>query len=175
MLTNTMIEKLNEQINIEFYSSNLYLQMSAWCETKGFEGSAKFLRLHAEEEMEHMMRVFTYIGEAGALAVLGTIDAPPTEFESLQAIFSMALHHERGVTQAINDRAALAFEEKDFSTFNFLQWFIAEQHEEEGLFNGINDKFEIIGDDGHALFLVDREIGALHDAEAAAASDTSQA
>jgi ferritin len=171
MLTETMIEKLNEHLNLEFYSSNLYLQMSAWCETRGFEGSAKFLREHAAEEMTHMMRVFTYVGEAGALAVLGKIDAPPTEWPSLQAVFQMALEHERAVTAAINDRAAFAFEEKDFSTFNFLQWFIAEQHEEEALFGGINDKFEILGDDASGLFLVDREIGLLHEAEAGGAAD----
>ncbi|GAL12787.1 ferritin-like protein 2 [Vibrio astriarenae] len=70
MLANEMVEQLNEQINLEFFSSNLYLQMSAWCEDKGFEGAAEFLRAHAVEEMEHMQRLFTYVSETGAMPIL---------------------------------------------------------------------------------------------------------
>ena len=72
--------KLNEQINVEFYSSNLYLQMASWCESQGLEGCSEFLKSHATEEMEHMQRLFTYVNECGAMAKLGSIDAPPTEF-----------------------------------------------------------------------------------------------
>ncbi|MGJ8581887.1 MAG: ferritin, partial [Psychromonas sp.] len=71
MLNETMVKKLNEQINLEFYSSNLYLQMSAWCEDQGYEGAATMLRTHATEEMEHMNRLFTYVSETGALPILG--------------------------------------------------------------------------------------------------------
>jgi len=79
MLKAKMIEQLNQQINLEFYSSNLYLQMSAWCEEQGFEGAAEFMRQHASEEMDHMTRLFTYVSETGALPILGTIDAPPLD------------------------------------------------------------------------------------------------
>ena len=130
MLTQPMIDKLNRQINLEFYSSNLYLQMSAWCDFKGFVGCAAFLRDHAQEEMDHMHRLFTYVNETGALAVLGTIEAPPTEFESLPEIFRSTLEHEMVVTRSINELAHAAFQAKDYSTFNFLQWYVAEQHEE---------------------------------------------
>ena len=75
MLTNKMLDKLNEQINVEFYSSNLYLQMASWCESKGLEGCADFLKAHADEEMGHMHRLFTYVNECGAMAKLGAIDA----------------------------------------------------------------------------------------------------
>ena len=161
MLTQPMLDRLNVQINLEFYSSNLYLQMSAWCESKGFEGSASFLREHATEEMQHMMRLFTYVNETGALAQLGTIDAPPTQFESLHDVFAKTLEHEILVTKEINELADTAFREKDYSTFNFLQWYVAEQHEEETLFRGILDKFEIMGDSGRARFMIDREIGTI--------------
>lgn len=83
MLSQTMVEQLNEQINLEFFSSNLYLQMSAWCEDKGFEGAAEFLRAHAVEEMEHMQRLFTYVSETGSMPILGAIDAPKHDFASL--------------------------------------------------------------------------------------------
>ena len=87
MLAETMVAQLNEQINLEFFSSNLYLQMSAWCEDKGFEGAAEFLRAHAQEEMEHMQKLFTYVSETGALPILGTIEAPQHEFETLGEVF----------------------------------------------------------------------------------------
>jgi ferritin len=158
MLKNSMVEKLNQQINLEFYSSNLYLQMSAWCEEKGFEGAAEFLRSHATEEMEHMTRLFTYVSETGALPILGSIEAPPHEFNSLGEVFQQTYEHECLITQRINALAHEAFSSQDYSTFNFLQWYVAEQHEEEKLFKGILDKIELVGDDGHALFFVDKDL-----------------
>jgi len=159
MLKQSMIDKLNEQINLEFYSSNLYLQMSAWAEYKGFEGCAEFLRAHADEEMEHMKRLFTYVNETGALAQVGAIEAAPTEFGTIKGLFEKVFEHECLVTQKINELAHTAFTTQDYSTFSFLQWYVAEQHEEEKLFKGILDKIEIIGEDGKGLFFIDKEIG----------------
>lgn len=158
MLKKKMINKLNEQINLEFYSSNLYLQMAAWCEEKGFDGAAKFLHAHASEEMEHMSRLFNYVSETGALPILGAIAAPPHEFESLGDVFNKIYQHECEVTEKINELAHHAFEGKDYSTFNFLQWYVAEQHEEETLFKGILDKIDLVGHDGHALFFIDKDL-----------------
>lgn len=161
MLSQTMIDKLNEQINLEFFSSNLYLQMSAWCEDKGFEGAAAFLRDHANEERDHMNRLFTYVSETGALPLLGAIDAPEHEFASLGDLFNKIYQHEQLVTGKINDLAHAAFSSQDYSTFNFLQWYVAEQHEEEKLFKGIVDKIQLVGEDGHALFFIDKDLGSL--------------
>lgn len=161
MLSEAMIKQLNEQINLEFFSSNLYLQMSAWCEDKGFEGAAEFLRVHATEEMEHMQRLFTYVSETGALPILGAIDAPKHEFDSLGDVFRETYEHECMITRKINELAHLAFSTQDYSTFNFLQWYVAEQHEEEKLFKGILDKLELIGEDGKALFFVDKDLAAM--------------
>lgn len=161
MLSKTMIDRLNQQINLEFYSSNLYLQMSAWCEFKGFEGSAKFLKEHAAEEMDHMHRLFTYVNETGSIASIGQIEAPPTEFESLHVVFQKTYEHERQITTAINTLAHTAFQEQDYSTFNFLQWYVSEQHEEEKLFKSILDKFEIIGNQDSGLFFLDKEVAAI--------------
>lgn len=158
MLTDTMIEKLNEQINQEFYSSNLYLQMSAWCEDKGYEGAAAMLRGHAQEEMRHMNRLFTYVSETGALPVLGAIAAPPCQFSSLKDVFAQTYQHECLITKKINELTHAAFSTHDYSTFNFLQWYVAEQHEEEKLFKSILDKIQLVGEDGKALFWVDKDL-----------------
>jgi len=158
MLSEHMLDCLNQQINLEFYSSNLYLQMSAWCEFSGMEGCADFLRSHAVEEMEHMNRLFTYVNETGGLAKLGQVDAPPSEFDSIADVFQQTLEHEVLVTSRINHLAKTAQDENDFSTFNFLQWYVAEQHEEEKLFKSIIDKIEMIGLEGSGLFFIDQEV-----------------
>lgn len=161
MLTAEMVAKLNQQINLEFFSSNLYLQMSAWCEDKGFEGAAEFMRIHADEEMGHMKRLFTYVSETGAVPLIGTIEAPKDSYQSLRDVFRETYEHEQLVTKAINDLAHTAFVAQDYSTFNFLQWYVSEQHEEEKLFKGILDKIELVGEDGKALFFIDKDLAQL--------------
>ena len=161
MLNPAMVEKLNQQINLEFFSSNLYLQMSAWCEDKGFEGAAEFMRKHADEEMEHMKRLFTYVSETGAVPIIGTIEAPNDKYKSLGCVFRETFEHEQIVTEAINGLAHTAFETQDYSTFNFLQWYVSEQHEEMKLFKGILDKIELVGEDGKALFFIDKDLAEL--------------
>ncbi len=156
-----MVDKLNQQINLEFYSSNLYLQMSAWCEDHGFEGAAEFMRKHALEEMDHMNRLFTYVSETGALPIIGAIDAPPHQFKSLGEVFEKTYEHECMITEQINSLAHHAFSNQDYSTFNFLQWYVAEQHEEETLFKSVLDKINLVGHDGHALFFVDKDLADL--------------
>ena len=161
MLSNNVIKLLNDQMNLEFYSSNLYLQMSAWCEQQGFEGAAKFLSAHAAEEMQHMRKLFTYLNETGALAVITQIDEPPHQFKSLKEVLELTYQHEKLITSKINELVGRTFEEKDYSAFNFLQWYVAEQHEEEKLFNSIVDKFKLLGDSGTALYYIDRELKTL--------------
>lgn len=159
MLSTKMIDKLNEQVTIEFESSNLYLQMAAWCEWKGFDGTAAFLKAHSEEERMHMMKLFNYLGETGNLAIISAMEKPRDEYESLQEMFGLILNHEKFVTSKINELVALAYEEKDYSTLNFLQWYVGEQHEEENLFTAILDKINLIAYDGRGLYLIDRDLG----------------
>ena len=161
MLSKNLLQKLNKQVTLEFYSSNLYLQMSAWCDNKGLGGAAKFLRAHAAEEMQHMHKIFDYIQDTGALAIIDAIDKPETKFKDLKEIFEITYKHERMITAHINELVDISLTEKDFSTFNFLQWYVSEQHEEEKLFKSILDKMEIIGLEGRGLFMIDREIGSI--------------
>ncbi|MBC8943945.1 non-heme ferritin [Xenorhabdus indica] len=161
MLKQEMITKLNEQLNLEFYSANLYLQMSAWCGDKGYEGAAAFLRTHSQEEMQHMQRLFDYLGDTGAMPVLGAIQAPPVEFNSISDVFNQTYEHEKLITEEINKLAHLAMTIQDYSTFNFLQWYVAEQHEEEKLFKSILDKLDMVGESGKSLFLLDKDLKGL--------------
>uniref|UniRef100_Q0I3E4 Ferritin n=1 Tax=Histophilus somni (strain 129Pt) TaxID=205914 RepID=Q0I3E4_HISS1 len=161
MLSANVIKLLNDQMNLEFYSSNLYLQMSAWCEQNGFDGTAKFLAAHAVEEMQHMRKLFTYLNETGASAIITAIDEPPHEFDSLKQVIELTYEHEKLITCKINELVGKTFEEKDYSAFNFLQWYVAEQHEEEKLFSGILDKLNLLGEDGKCLYLIDKDLGDL--------------
>jgi len=156
MLSEKMVKKLNEHIGLEFYSSNLYLQMSAWCSYKGFEGAAMFLEKHSREEMLHMNKLFKYVSETGEMPVIGKIKEAPSEFKSLKNIFEKILEHEIFITKAINALVDTALTTKDFSTFNFLQWYVAEQHEEEKIFRSILDKLAMFDD--KSPFFVDKEL-----------------
>jgi ferritin len=161
MLSKAMTDQLNHQINLEMYSSHLYLQMSSWCAYKALDGCATFLSQHATEEMTHMHRLLNYMQETGAFAVLGGMDAPPTHFSSLTELFEQIYEHEQCITGKINDLVHLATTEPDYSTLQFLQWYVAEQHQEEFLFKGILDKIKLIGTEGQGIFFIDREIGNL--------------
>ena len=140
MLKTEMIDKLNEQMNLELYSSLLYQQMSAWCSYHSFEGAAAFLRRHAQEEMTHMQRLFDYLTDTGSLPRINAIASPFAEYASLDELFRQTYEHEQLITQKINELAHAAMTSQDYPTFNFLQWYVAEQHEEEKLFKSVIDK-----------------------------------
>jgi ferritin len=161
MLKKEVLDKLNHQINLEHFSSNLYLSMSSWCKAKGLDGSAKFLADHSSEELEHMHKLFNYVNETGAQAIVSSIDGPDTEFKDIKDVFIQTYRHEQFITSKINELVELTLDKKDYASFNFLQWYVAEQHEEEALFKSILDKIDIVGLDGRGLHIVDKEIGSL--------------
>ena len=119
MLNKAIADKLNEQINLEFYSSNVYLQMSSWCSKHGYEGAAAFLLRHADEELEHMQKLFQYVSETSGMPLLGKIDAPKNDYKSLKEVFETTLEHEKFITSKINELVEVTFANKDYSTFNF--------------------------------------------------------
>lgn len=170
MLSPNMINRLNEQINLEMFSSHLYLQMSSWCAYRALDGCASFLNQHADEEMMHMRRLITYLQETGALAILGSMETPAHDFQSLTEMFEKIYAHEQFITSKINDLVHLANTEPDYPTLQFLQWYVAEQHQEEFLFKSILDKIHLIGTEGQGLFFIDREIGGLAAAATSAAT-----
>ena len=166
MLSSTMIKKLNAQIGLDHYSSYLYLQLSSWCQYNGLDGSAAFLRTHAEEERGHMIRLFDYVNETGGMAIIPKSAAPPFEWDDIMSLFEDTYAPEQSITKAINELVAVAFKENDFSSFNFLQWYVSEQHEEENLFKTILDKGRLIGMEGRGQYLFDIEVEKLASAPA---------
>lgn len=108
-----------------------------------------------------MHRLFDYLSDTGAMPLLGAIEAPPSEFSSLAELFEKTYEHEKQITAEINKLAHVAMTTQDYSTFNFLQWYVAEQHEEEKLFKSILDKLAMVGDSGKALFLLDKDLNTL--------------
>lgn len=155
------VEKmLNQQVQLEDQSSQFYLSFASWCEREGYVKAAEFLYDHAEEERQHMLKFFKYINAVGGHAIAAEITQVPHEFESLRHIFEQVLEHEVKVTKAINEIVDCCFQTKDFSTFQFLQWFVAEQREEEETARTILDAFDLIGEDSpQGLWLIDQEIG----------------
>jgi ferritin len=159
MLSQAMQDAINEQIKNELYSAYLYLSMSAYCEANGMPGCAHWMRVQSQEEIDHAMKFFGFVNERGGRVVLHAIDQPPTEFDSPLAIFKDTLEHERKVTAMIHGLYQLALEEKDYPAQVMLHWFIDEQVEEESNATQILDTLEMIGDKGHALVMLDRELG----------------
>ncbi len=152
---------MNKQIKAEATSSQLYLAMASWAECSGINGTAEFLYLHSDEEREHMLKLVRFVNERGGKADIPSIDLPQKEFESLTQIFELLLTHEIKVTNMINEVVFTCLEEKDYSTHNFMQWFVAEQLEEEALARNILDKLKMIGSDKAGLYLFDRDLQTL--------------
>ena len=164
MLSNKIQDALNQQIGEEDYASHYYLSMASWLDKTGLHGSARFLYGHAEQERAHMMKLFRYLNDAGGHAFVHAVKEPARDFQSLSEIMELVLQHEQVVTKSINALVDTCLSEKDFSTFNFLQWYVAEQHEEERLFMSILDIIKIAGTDGRGLFFIDKEIAGLAEA-----------
>ncbi len=155
-------EKLNKQIEMEGKSSAYYLSMASWADMKGFTHSAQFLYDHAEEERQHMLKLFRYINDAGGHAVQPEIIGVRHNFNSLREVFELILEHEIEVTKSINQIVDHCFAIKDFATFSFMQWYVTEQREEETLARRALELFEIIGEEGVGLWTIDQELGKLH-------------
>lgn len=159
-MLNSVVEKaLNEQIEVEAHSSQIYLAMASWAETQGLGGTAGFLYMHADEERLHMLKLVKFVNERGGHAMIPALPQPDAKYGSLREIFENLLNHEVMVTKEINNVVDVCLQEKDYTTHNFMQWYVSEQIEEEGLARSIMDKLNMIGDDKGGLYLFDRDLG----------------
>ncbi len=153
------IEKvLNKQIELEASSSQYYLAMATWCESKGLQGTSNFLYHHSDEERMHMLKLVKFISERGGRVIIPALVQPPTTFDSIEAVFNLVLEHEVNVTESINNIIDVCLSVKDYTTHNFMQWYVSEQLEEEALARTILDKLELIGADKGGLYLFDRDL-----------------
>ncbi|MCB9295416.1 MAG: ferritin [Lewinellaceae bacterium] len=171
MISKKMVKALNEQIALEGYASYLYLSMASWCDKEGMEGCARFMHRQSEEERMHMLKIFHYLSEVDAHALTPAIKQPPLEFESVKSIFEEVYKHEQKVTASIGKLVKLSYEENDFTTLEFLQWYVEEQREEEALMRTILDKIKIIGDGPSSLYYIDQEIEKINVRAAAAEAE----
>jgi len=158
MLSDKMIEALNEQVNREMYSAYLYMSMSAYCNATGLKGFANWFMVQYHEEMFHAMKLYEYIQRQGGDAHLKSIAEPPQKFESPMDMFTKTLEHEQFITSSINDLMELAITEKDHASQIFLNWYVTEQVEEEENDNDIIQQLQIIKDNPQGLLMLDREL-----------------
>jgi ferritin len=156
MLPKKVEEILNVQVEKEDYSSQLYLAMASWAENKGMEGVAGWLYAQSEEERLHMLKLVKYINERDGVAVIQGMETPPSDFKDVFSMFDQVLEHEKYISASINEIVAVCIAENDFTTQNWIQWFVNEQIEEEASARAIIDKLNLVGKNN--LYMFDRDI-----------------
>jgi ferritin len=159
MISKTMQDALNAQINVEQHSAQLYLAMSAALENRSFRGFAKWLRVQASEETAHAVKLIDFLLDRGGKLELHAIAAPPTEFGGPIQTFDAVLKHEQRITSLISALFERARAEKDYASEITLQWYVSEQVEEESNVGQIVDRLHAIGDQGGAIWYLDKEMG----------------
>ncbi|MBT4540646.1 ferritin [Candidatus Woesearchaeota archaeon] len=157
-INKTMQDALNKQINAEFYSAYLYMAMSAYSESINLPGFANWLKMQAQEEISHGMKIYEYIFSRAGKVILDKIEQPQTEWKSIQEVFNDTYEHEKKVTELINNLVDLSREEKDKATELFLQWFVTEQVEEEDSADEIVQKLKRVNEDPNGLMILDAEM-----------------
>lgn len=168
MLKDNILEALNAQICLEGNASASYLSMASWCDKEGLSGCAAFFYAQSDEERMHMLKIVHYVNEMDGHAIISAVDKPDSVFESIQSIFQTVYEQEKQVTESINKLMTLSQEGHDHATTVFLQWYVAEQREEEAQVREILDKIRLIGDGSQSLYYIDKELERINKAKAAA-------
>lgn len=172
-LSEHLTNELNNQMTKEAWASQIYLSYAAWASGEGYAGVANFLFRHANEERNHMMKVLEYILERGAKVKIEGIAAPPESPTDIQNCFEQIFEQEVDNTKGIYKLVKVSFEEEDWATWHFMQWFVKEQTEEETLALNLLDKIKISGGkqaSGEALYNLDKDLQTKSD-DAALAED----
>jgi len=160
MLSKTIQDAFNDQLNFEIYSANIYLSMASWFDERNLKGFSNWMKIQYKEEISHTTQFYNHIDERGGRVIIQAHPAPETQWDSPQATFENALAHERIVTGRINDLISLAAGENDNASLNFLQWFVTEQVEEESNADGVIQQLKLASGAPGAMFMIDRELGA---------------
>jgi ferritin len=160
-ISKPITEALNAQITKEAHASQIYLSYAAWINNQGYCGIANFLFRHAQEERNHMMKVLEYILKRGADVQLTAIPAPPENPVSISSCFEKIFSHEVDNTESVYKLVKMSIDEQDWATWNFMQWFVKEQIEEETLALSLLDKLKMAGGakaSNEALYALDRDM-----------------
>ena len=161
-LSDDMVNVLNEQIVMESEAASFYLYMASWCEVSGHDGASEFFYKQSDEERTHMLKIVHYMNRLGTIANISTVKEPPKNLDSLEDIVKAALENEQKVTKSIHEIITLAEKERDRRTFDFMQWFVKEQIEEEDTVDRILQKFDVIGRDKLAINEIDKYMKTLN-------------
>jgi ferritin len=170
MITASVTDALNEQLNRELYSSYFYLALSAYSESLGLRGVAKWFMAKHEEELVHAMKLYRYLVGQGAPVKLAEIAAPRNGFGGGVDAFVHTLAHERRVTESIHHLVDVARDNRDHASEILLHWFVTEQIEGEAVVGDILNRLRLVGDGGEGLYLMDKELEQLAAANVAPAS-----
>jgi len=159
-LSDSLRKALNDQMTKEAAASQIYLSYGSWADAEGYGGIANFLFRHANEERNHMMKILEYILERGARVNIEAIPAPPSNPQGMQDCFERILGHEIDNTKGIYKIVKMSLDEEDWATWNFIQWFVKEQTEEETMVLSMLDKLKIAmgGKAGDSLYSLDRDM-----------------
>lgn len=160
MISKDMEQRLNEQLNLEFYSYYQYLSITAYFTGLSLNGFANWFAVQAEEERAHAMKIYRYLLDVDATVTLLPLPKPLEKFTTPLAAFEQSLAHERKVTAAINDLVGFALQQNDYGTHIFLQWFVTEQIEEEATARDLVEQLRLVKDSGEGLLLLDRALAA---------------
>lgn len=158
MLSTAMQSAINAQVNAELYSAYLYSAMGMYFESIDMKGAASWMRVQSQEELVHADKFMGYVNERGGRVLLEAIGKPPAEWDSCLGAFEAALEHEKKVSSLISGLVTLARTEADHMTDNFLQWFVAEQVEEEASVSEVARKLRLVGSSGGGIFMIDNEL-----------------
>jgi ferritin len=159
MISATMQQALNAQINLEQASAQLYLAMSAHCAGRSFKGFAHWLTVQAAEETAHAAKLIAFLLDRGGQLELQAVPAPPKEFGGVIQVFEQTLAHEKTITGRISALFELARQEKDYASEIALQWYVTEQVEEEAHVGEIVDHLHAVGDQGGGIWYLDSKMG----------------
>ena len=160
MLDKKVVELLNQQVNKEFYSAYLYLDMANFYSRKGLDGFANWYEIQAKEEQDHAMLMYQYLQNNGEEVTLEAIAKPDKTFTTLMDPLKAGLEHEKYVTSLINNIYTAAHDANDYRTIQFLDWFVKEQGEEEKNAMDLITKMELFGDDARSLYMLNSELAA---------------
>ncbi len=158
MVSEKIEKALNNQLNAELYSAYLYLSMSAYFKSGNLDGFANWMYVQAQEELTHAKKFYDFLHQRGGRVTLGAIEAPPTHWESPEAVFKATVAHEEKVTGLIHELVDIAMAERDHAAQIFLQWFVTEQVEEEESANAVLQKLQFLDGARGGLFMIDREL-----------------
>jgi len=148
---------LNDQINKEFYSAYLYLDMANYYDELDLDGYANYYMIQAQEERDHALLFMKYMQSIGLKVTLDAIDKPDKIFASVLDPLEAAAEHERYVSALINDIYHECHEARDYRTLKFLDWFVDEQREEEDSADSMVSRYKLFGQDPRGLYLLDQE------------------